>query len=233
VVVAGVRGFRQRAQEGRDPFRKGMAVGALSGVVALFLHSFLDFNLRGSANALVFCALAGLASAARTPDHLLSRRSTTGLALFLTLAGLAATWRTIGAAELERAATAKSPDVKLDRLGGLVRQHPYLSEAWLERGITWWGLARGNPVLVRLRFQHAVADFEMCVRLRPSWSDAWANLGWMRFLAGDTGGAREAFDRAGELDPTRMSVGLARADFFAALGESDRVVQEAATSLPI
>ncbi|HEX6737991.1 MAG TPA: O-antigen ligase family protein, partial [Vicinamibacteria bacterium] len=60
------RGLRERLVEGRDPWRKGLAVAAAGGAAALLAHSFLDFNLRLPANALVFASLLGLAGAPRS-----------------------------------------------------------------------------------------------------------------------------------------------------------------------
>jgi len=48
----------------RDPLARGIALGALLGVVALLLHSFTDFNLRIPANAVFFVALFALAARA-------------------------------------------------------------------------------------------------------------------------------------------------------------------------
>lgn len=44
------------------------ALGAASGIAALGVHSFADFNLRLPANALIFSTLLGLAWAAATPS---------------------------------------------------------------------------------------------------------------------------------------------------------------------
>jgi O-antigen ligase len=48
----------------RDPLARGIALGALLGVVALLLHSFTDFNLRIPANAVYFVTLFALAARA-------------------------------------------------------------------------------------------------------------------------------------------------------------------------
>ena len=47
----------------RDPFAKGIGMGAGLGVVALLLHGFTDFNLQIPANAVYFTTLAMLAAA--------------------------------------------------------------------------------------------------------------------------------------------------------------------------
>src|SRR6185436_18357198 len=61
--VAVLGSFALRLTLGHDPLRKGMAIGAIAGAIALVLHSFLDFNLRVPSNALLFVVLLGLASA--------------------------------------------------------------------------------------------------------------------------------------------------------------------------
>ena len=50
----------------RDPFAKGIGLGAGLGVAALLIHGFTDFNLQIPANAVHFTALAMLAAAVLT-----------------------------------------------------------------------------------------------------------------------------------------------------------------------
>ena len=50
----------------RDPFAKGIGLGAGLGVAALLIHGFTDFNLQIPANAVYFTALAMLAAAVLT-----------------------------------------------------------------------------------------------------------------------------------------------------------------------
>jgi O-antigen ligase len=53
-------GFARR--ESRDDFRRGVATGALAGCFAVLVHSFFDFTLHTTANALLFLVLAALAT---------------------------------------------------------------------------------------------------------------------------------------------------------------------------
>jgi O-antigen ligase len=53
-------GFRRRQTE--DPFRQGVATGALAGCFAVLVHSFFDFTLHTTANGLLFLTLAALAT---------------------------------------------------------------------------------------------------------------------------------------------------------------------------
>lgn len=46
----------------RDKFRRGVALGALTGCAGVLVHSFFDFTLHTTANALLFLVLAALAT---------------------------------------------------------------------------------------------------------------------------------------------------------------------------
>jgi O-antigen ligase len=60
VVVLFYRGF-VRARS-RDNFRRGVALAALGGCFAVLVHSFFDFTLHTTSNALLFLVLAALAT---------------------------------------------------------------------------------------------------------------------------------------------------------------------------
>jgi O-antigen ligase len=53
-------GFARR--ESHDGYRRGVATGALAGCFAVLVHSFFDFTLHTSSNALLFLILAALAT---------------------------------------------------------------------------------------------------------------------------------------------------------------------------
>jgi putative inorganic carbon (hco3(-)) transporter len=65
-AVTGVAWILLRWLMMRDPLARGIALGALLGVVALLLHSFTYFNLRNPANAVYFMTLYALAARAVT-----------------------------------------------------------------------------------------------------------------------------------------------------------------------
>ena len=48
--------------ESRDDFRRGVCMGAMAGCFAVLVHSFFDFTLHTTSNALLFLILAGLAT---------------------------------------------------------------------------------------------------------------------------------------------------------------------------
>jgi O-antigen ligase len=65
-------GFARR--ESRDDFRRGVATSALAGCFAVLVHSFFDFTLHTTANALLFLVLAALATMNGRVEDVQSRR---------------------------------------------------------------------------------------------------------------------------------------------------------------
>jgi O-antigen ligase len=55
--------------ERRDPLCRGIAFGALMGIIAILIHSWVDFNLQIPANALTFVVLLALGWAAHAADR--------------------------------------------------------------------------------------------------------------------------------------------------------------------
>jgi hypothetical protein len=63
----------QRAKS-RDDFRRGVALAALSGCLAVLVHSLFDFTLHTTANALLFLVCAALATLNGRVENLSRRR---------------------------------------------------------------------------------------------------------------------------------------------------------------
>jgi len=61
-------------REGHSGFRRGAAIGAFAGCIAIMVHSFVDFPLRTPANAFVFLALAAIAVAPIREEQKLRHR---------------------------------------------------------------------------------------------------------------------------------------------------------------
>jgi O-antigen ligase len=61
--VAVLFGAALRRMQSQDRFRRGVALGALAGCAGALVHSFFDFTLHTTANALMFLVLAALATA--------------------------------------------------------------------------------------------------------------------------------------------------------------------------
>jgi Flp pilus assembly protein TadD len=102
----------------------------------------------------------------------------------------------------------------LDRVLG---RHPYLAEAYRARALAWRDLAVGRTGFAAPRLDRAERDLAAALRLRPSWGEAWADLGWTRWMSGDLPGARAAMDRALALDPTHPHIARSHEELLARL----------------
>lgn len=210
-LAAGLlRRFRERLAPGRDHFRKGLAIGAMSGATALVVHSFIDFNLRIPSNALMFAVVLGLASARRGDGdgQARPRRAPWVLAAVAALLSLASGWRALGAAAFEDAVSRSDRNERIARLDDVLRHHPYLAEAWRARGLAWLDLGAHPSTLRTERLKRAFSDLSQAVRLRPLWGEAWGDRGWVQGMLGDIVGAIASLDQAVELDPTHRDIQL-------------------------
>jgi O-antigen ligase len=72
LVILFGKGFARRETD--DKFRRGVATGALAGCFAVLIHSFFDFTLHTTANALLFLILAALATQDSRIDEASKRR---------------------------------------------------------------------------------------------------------------------------------------------------------------
>jgi tetratricopeptide (TPR) repeat protein len=209
------RGFRNRMEQGRDPFRRSIAVGALAACAGVAAHSLIDFNLRLPANALAFATLLGLGAAPKGDVGTLGRRMVPGVAaVVLGVMCVGAAWRAAAANAYDAAIATASGDRRLAALDRVITVYPYAAEAHRARGLIWrnrGGSAGAGPA----RLEWARRDLERATRLRPAWGEAWADLGWARFLQGDDQEARLRLAHAVDLDPTHIALGLARAEFLA------------------
>lgn len=207
LAVLAVRGLADRLRHGRDPFRKSIAVGAAGAIAALAVHSLFDFNLRLPANALVFASLLGLAAAPREPARRIGGRALPAVAaLVLLFLGGAAAWRAAGAVAFARSLRDRDPQMQVAALDRVLGRHPYLAEAYRARALAWRDLAVGRTGFAAPRLERAERDLSSALRLRPLWGEAWADLGWTRWMSGDLPGARAAMDRALALDPTHPHI---------------------------
>jgi Flp pilus assembly protein TadD len=142
------------------------------------------------------------------------------------IATLACAYRSLGAAG-ERAALRRStPESRLDVLQSLVDAHPYLDRARRQRGLAWLGLAYNRGRYDPVRLERARKDLQAVVSLRPQWGEAHADLGWIRYYAGEIEEARAEMLLASRLDPTHMGVGLAHAQVLAWSGDTTAAIAE-------
>ncbi len=133
-----------RGRGGRGPLGRGIGEGALAALVALAVHSAVDFNLRIPSNAaLAALAAAAVAAGAGTRPRPLRRGATLALAAaagLLALATVALPREGWTAARQEVVAAATAPveaarRLRLERaraaLAAVLRRRPAHAESWL------------------------------------------------------------------------------------------------------
>ena len=161
-------GSARGARSGVGVVVRGVGMGAVAGLVALAVHSAVDFNLRIPSNAALAAVLAAAAAgAAGVRPRPLSRPVAGVLALCVLglLAALAVRppepWRAArDEARLARLATTpESRALRLERvevaLGRLLRRRPAHAESWLM--LAGVRAAGGDPVSASALADHAVA----------------------------------------------------------------------------
>jgi hypothetical protein len=211
LAALALRGFLERLLRGRDPFRKGIAIGAAAAAGAMLVHSLVDFNLRVPSNALMFASLAGLAAAPRSDPRRLGGPGIAGLtAVILSLLALASAWRAAGAWALAGALERPERQLQIARLDAVLPRHPYLAEGFRARGVALRDLAWGSGDPGGARLARADGDLRRALALRPAWGEAWADRAWVRALQRDAHGAREDMARAEALDPTHNGIRTSR-----------------------
>jgi O-antigen ligase len=220
-------GLGDRMTHGRDAFRKGIAAGAGAAAGALLVHSFFDFNLHIPANALVFGSLLGLAGSPRSSRVSPGGRwAPAGMAFVLLGLALACAWRADGALAIERALGTEDLGLRAENIGRVLAHHPYLANAFRERGLALRELGLASPAFREARLVKAEHDLQRAVRLRPRWGEAWADLGWVKALRGEGKEADTDLAYAVALDPTHPGISVARAQLFAETGRLQAAIDE-------
>jgi O-antigen ligase len=170
LLALGVRA----ADRSEQPSRRGLALGAMAGLVALAVHSTLDFNLRIPSNAALAAFLAALAASA---------------------AGGRA--RALSTASVGTAAAALALAVVVSAAG---RPAPALGDA--EREVRA-ASSSTSPEVRALRLERAATALEALARARPARTEPWLLLAWTRVIRGDGAGAESLARYAVSLDPGR------------------------------
>jgi O-antigen ligase/Flp pilus assembly protein TadD len=200
--------FIRRAREclrSEDPFRRTACRGALTGLCGVALHSFVDFGLHITVNALFFTALIVIAAARvheiHTEDQP-ARRSleaplrwsgARGAVVVLCLLCCPVLMWTTARAGLSRWYSVGHADEQSLRLAEqAVRLSPHDPTA---------RYFRAESLFASHRHDEAREEFRRAVTLRPQSYALWLKLGLLREVGGDLPGARAAFQEGVRLAP--------------------------------
>jgi O-antigen ligase len=229
--------FIKRAREclrSGDPLRRAVCCGALTGLCGVALHSFVDFGLHITANALVFTALVVIAAAHVRATHTQdppARRS------------LEDPLRWSGAGRVARAAVVAlcllycpalmwtTARAGLSRWYSVGRAHEY-SPRLAERAIR---LSPHDPtaryfhaelLLARRRNDEALEEFQRAAALCPQAYVLWLRLGVLRETGGDLPGARAALQEGVRLAPFYAEPRWVLGGALLRAGERERAFEE-------
>ena len=204
--------FIKRAREclrSGDPFRRAACRSALTGLCGVALHSFVDFGLHITANALVCTALVVIATADVRATHnqdqpvrlaLEEARQWSGprrvaraavVALCL-LCCPALMWTTARAGLARWYSVAHAPNSSLELVERAIRLSPHDPTA---------RYFRAELLLANRRNDEALAEFRSAAELCPKAYVLWLRLGLLRETGGDLPGALAAYQEGVRLAP--------------------------------
>lgn len=238
--------FIKRAREclrSRDTFRRAACFGALTGLFGVALHSFVDFGLHITANALVFTALVVIAAAlVRTderdrPDHAgrtqdrparqsfkdgLSRtgrgRVARGVVVVIFLLVCPALMWASARAGLSRwHSVSRARAYSLRSAERAVRLSPH------DPGARYF---RAELLVAERRNGEASEEFQRAVALRPQSYFLWLRLGLVREAGGDSPGALAAFQEGVRLAPFYAEPRWVLGGALLRAGERERAFEE-------
>jgi O-antigen ligase len=200
--------FIKRAREclrSSDPFRRSACFGALAGLCGVALHSFIDFGLHITSNALAFVALIAIAAAHVRTDGCgrPARRSFRDDPPRIRRARVAVVALCLLCCPALMCATALAGLSRWYSMSG-VPQHSLRSAEQAVRLSPHDPAARyfrAELLSANLRNSEAAEEFGHAAMLRPKGYFLWIRLGLTRETGGDLPGALAAFQEAVRLAP--------------------------------
>jgi O-antigen ligase len=211
-----VGGFIKRAREclrSDDTFRRAACFGALTGLCGAALHSFVDFGLHITVNALIFTTLIVIATAHVRPRArprsagraqvrsalteckaglLQTRRRHAAIVCVFVLGCSAGIWATAHAGLSRWHSLSCAPEYSLRSAERAVNLSPHDPTTRFFRAQLLFAYGRN---------EEALKEFRRAAVLRPRGHFVWINLGFAREREGDLPGALEAFEEAVRLAP--------------------------------
>ncbi len=230
-----VRGWRRR----QNPWARAMLMGLFTGILALLIHGFADFNLHIPANAVLFAVLLGLAWGLSQPERLsktaseavFSRWRPAGAAAGLAVIGvLLYQTVTVFAADRDyRSGLALEKAGRYEQAGEEYRQaiawdpaHPtyHFTLAKIHER-DWVEHSRSSSL------QSAGDELEMAIERSPTVAEYHLHLGWVYAQQRQGEKATAEFAKVLKLDPTNASWRYYTGLWFAGIGEKEKALTQA------
>jgi O-antigen ligase len=230
-IVALLMRCLKSLQSSKDPFRKAVCLGSLTGLVGVATHSVVDFGLHIFVNALVFTALTVLAatsvchkkggatfpSLSRVFNPLFKKAVTycsAGACLLIFATGA---WAT-GTVSISRLLSYEG--AKFKRLSSTleaIRLSPHDPEVHSNCGRVL--MDQGQP-------RDAAAAYERALASRPRDYDLWLQLGHAYRQAGELNSAAAALTRAARYAPHYAAPHWEMGKLLLSLGRRDDAFEE-------
>ena len=208
-----------------------LMLGPAAGVLALLLHSFMDFNLYLHANALLFISLAGLLSVGQSNSPGKKTRNipllvSAVLILLLIACGMGFSLPALRASRLERQAAGLAADASHFESIELYQK------AWLlvPRNAAYpfklghdYVLAARHLDVPYFRIK-AREYFDVSLKLNPNASEVWLAKAFLAFESGKNEEAEECFAAAVKCDPQNPACDFYQSDYFLAVNKYSEAV---------
>lgn len=244
VAALFVGGFIKRAREclsSRDTFRRAACFGALTGLCGAALHSFVDFGLHITVNALIFTSLVVIATAHVGPcarprrawraqvrpaptefkdglSRFGRRRVARAVIVCVCLLGCSAgMWATARAGLSRWYTVSRASEYSLRSAERAVSFSPYDPAA---------RFFRARLLFVHSRNEETLKEFGRAAALRPRAYFIWINLGFARERGGDLPGGLAAFREAVRLAPFYAEPRWVLGGALLRAGERERALAE-------
>lgn len=219
VLAAFFRCAWRIAQSKPGSEQSAFAIGAMSSVVSILVHSWFDFNLHIPANSILLSAIMGFTLSMREETRFAVIRPNSILGRFLLVLGMfafcaVAVWRYAPAIQAWRYAGLASDSKKdLDYANALKFAEmaiskdpkfviPHIVTGDIYRSMAGWRKGPGKRA-ERLEYAlKAVASYERALKLNPNHHFCWLSKGKAYLLAEQGDLALEGVQRAIQLAPT-------------------------------
>ncbi len=218
---------------------KAFAVGAVSAVIAILVHSWFDFNLHIFGNSALLAVIMGITTG--IPTTVTKARSTQNWKRLAISVALVAFWGV--------AATLFVPSVKSYYIAGLGDEakyklnydeavdlyskaidadsrfpKPFIMQGDIFRDQLAWRVGPGKLRERRELATKAVRAYDRALQLNPLMSDVWVSRGRAFEMAGNDGETLSSYLKAIEVAPVSAFAHFVLGQFYRERGESQKAV---------
>jgi len=218
-----------------DPEMKGIALGALTGVICLSFHNLMDFNLHVPSNVVLYAAEAALAIVAintrlrptqecLVPEKVIPLRGWIRTAVGVLFFSLSIVWAWV----LLRPALANHYFSRGTTMADIRRAIEFdgsRAEYRCSLGRAFYRIPA--PLLERDDLvRKGVKEMEAGIALNPRDPDCRCDLGWMYFTLGIPERAEEQTRACVELDPNNYYYHQILGNIYLRIGKRDKAIEE-------